>query len=106
MPAAGRRADRTRPSLVGADGSRELIVRALARRAASERLLLALVLVERMTPHEVACTLGLAPRSVERHVAILLGELRRAVAGARGARSLTAATRPASRAATPRQQAA
>jgi len=108
MRAAGRRADSARPSLVTHHDSRALMVRALARRAASERVLLALVLVERMTPHEVACTLGLAPRAVERHVAILLSELRRAVTGARpgrAARGLSGSSRPAPRAGTARQAA-
>ena len=77
MPPA-RRVVRARPSS-GRDDRRARLSRALARRAASERLLLALVLVERMTPQEVACTLGLSPREVERHVAILLAELERAV---------------------------
>jgi DNA-directed RNA polymerase specialized sigma24 family protein len=82
-----RRVVRARPAPVR-DDRRARLVRALARRAATERLLLALVLVERMTPREVACTLGLAPREVERHVEILLAELERAVTPAAAAREL------------------
>jgi len=100
MPTSGR----SRTSMH--DDSRALLVRALARRAASERLMLALVLVERMTPHEVACTLGLAPSAVERHLAILLAELRRAVAAPRRPARRITALRPTPRAGTPRAQAA
>jgi DNA-directed RNA polymerase specialized sigma24 family protein len=60
--------------------NRRLIAQALARRAARERLMLALLLYERMRPIEVADALGLSPRQVERTYDSMIDQLRRAVA--------------------------
>ena len=60
--------------------NRRLIAQTLARRAARERLMLALLLYERMRPIEVADALGLSPRQVERTYDSVIDQLRRAVA--------------------------
>ena len=77
--------------------ARDRVAAALARRGARERLVLALLLYERLYPIEVADALGISLRRVERTYDALLTELRRPgmrVAGRPRAR----ATAPASRA--------
>lgn len=56
---------------------RERIAAALARRGARERLVLTLLLYERLFPVEVADALGLSLRQVERTYDALLAELHR-----------------------------
>jgi DNA-directed RNA polymerase specialized sigma24 family protein len=58
---------------------RERITAALARRATRERLMLALLLYERLTPGETAGALGLSVAEVCRVYDALLAELRRAL---------------------------
>ncbi len=75
---------------------RDRVAAALARRGARERLVLALLLYERLYPIEVADTLGISLRQVERTYDALLTELRRptrvrARAGASAARARRAA---------------
>lgn len=73
---------------------RSRVAAALERRGARERLILTLLLVERLYPIEVADALGISLRQVERTYDSLLSELRQsAVRGAGRAR----ATSPASR---------
>lgn len=56
---------------------RDRIATALARRGARERMVLTLLLYERLFPIEVANTLGLSLRQVERTYDALLDELHR-----------------------------
>lgn len=71
---------------------------ALARRGARERLVLTLLLYERLYPIEVADTLGISLRQVERTYDALLAELRRSAARASGrARARVAASSPRGR---------
>ena len=58
--------------------TRERIVRAIARHSRRERLALMLLLVERLSPLEIAVTLGLSERQVERTLDVLFLELGRA----------------------------
>jgi DNA-directed RNA polymerase specialized sigma24 family protein len=74
----GTRAPRALRPAVSAAG-RERIAAALARRGARERLMLTLLLYERLFPIEVAHALGVSVRQVERTVGALLAELRRAL---------------------------
>jgi DNA-directed RNA polymerase specialized sigma24 family protein len=53
---------------------------ALARRGARERMVLTLLLYERLRPQEVAGALGLSLRQVDRTYATLLSEVRRTLA--------------------------
>jgi len=64
--------------------ARNRVAAALARRGARERLVLALLLYERLYPIEVASTLGISLRQVERTYDCLLAELRRPGARANG----------------------
>jgi DNA-directed RNA polymerase specialized sigma24 family protein len=74
--------------------ARHRVAAALARRGARERLVLTLLLYERLYPIEVADTLGISLRQVERTYDALLTELRRPVARGRSrARSTAAAAR-------------
>jgi DNA-directed RNA polymerase specialized sigma24 family protein len=57
-------------------GAKRDVALALRRRGTRERLVLALLLVERLTPLEVAGALGVSVRQVERTVASLFAELR------------------------------
>jgi DNA-directed RNA polymerase specialized sigma24 family protein len=93
--AAERRATRaTRaPRLAVSGEGRDRVAAALARRGARERLVLSLLLYERLFPIEVADALGLSLRQVERTYEALLSELRRSLARS-AARSRTSA-RPA-----------
>ncbi len=79
-----RRASRTSRdarTAISAAG-RDRVAAALARRGARERLVLTLLLYERLFPIEVADTLGLSLRQVERTYDALLSELRRSLARA------------------------
>jgi DNA-directed RNA polymerase specialized sigma24 family protein len=55
------------------------VAAALARRGARERLVLTLLLYERLYPIEVAKALGISLRQVERTYDALLAELRRSL---------------------------
>lgn len=77
--------------------ARDRVAAALARRGARERLVLALLLYERLYPIEVADALGISLRQVERTYDALLTELRRPGLRLVG-RPRTRATAPASRA--------
>ncbi len=81
---------RTRVPVRGA--TRNRVAAALARRGARERLVLTLLLYERLYPIEVASTLGISLRQVERTYDVLLAELSRSAARVR-ARVATTATR-------------
>jgi hypothetical protein len=61
------------------DPRREALARALSRCPLRERVLLALLLFERLTPAEAADVLDLPAARVERSYAALLAELRRVV---------------------------
>ena len=61
---------------------RDRVAAALARRGVRERLVLTLLLHERLFPIEVAAALGLSLRQVERTYDALLAELRRSLARA------------------------
>jgi len=72
------------------------VAAALARRGTRERLVLTLLLYERLYPIEVADALGISLRRVERTYDTLLTELRRSVARGAGrsrARSISPAAR-------------
>jgi DNA-directed RNA polymerase specialized sigma24 family protein len=56
--------------------ARDRVAAALARRGARERLVLTLLLVERLYPIEVADALGISLRQVERTYDAMLAELR------------------------------
>jgi DNA-directed RNA polymerase specialized sigma24 family protein len=72
--------------------ARDRVAAALARRGARERLVLTLLLVERLYPIEVADALGISIRQVERTYDAMLAELRRPVLRLVGrARARTAA---------------
>jgi len=74
--------------------ARHRVAAALARRGARERLVLALLLYERLYPIEVADALGISLRQVERTYDCLLAELRRPIGRANGSASArSAATR-------------
>src|SRR5258706_5866979 len=63
---------------------RERVAAALARRGARERLVLTLLLYERLFPIEVANALGLSLRQVERTYGAMITELRRSLGSAAG----------------------
>ena len=67
--------------------NRRRIAQALARRAARERLMLALLLYERMRPTEVADVMGVSPRQVGRTYDAMIAELQQSI-GRRARRSL------------------
>ena len=79
--------------------ARNRVAAALARRGARERLVLALLLYERLYPIEVADALGISLRQVERTYDALLTELRGPIerGAARGGRGRTAAPIPRAR---------
>ena len=79
----GTRSPRVPRPAASFDG-RNRVAAALARRGARERLVLTLLLYERLFPIEVADALGLSLRQVERTYGSLLSELRRSVARAAG----------------------
>ena len=72
--------------------ARHRVAAALARRGTRERLVLALLLYERLYPIEVANALGISLRQVERTYDTLLTELRGP--SARGARRSRARSAP------------
>jgi DNA-directed RNA polymerase specialized sigma24 family protein len=65
-----------RPIAVPRRDSRAVVSRALSRCAARDRVLLALLLFERLTPAEAARVLEVPRATIERAYASLLGELR------------------------------
>ncbi|MBI5709970.1 MAG: hypothetical protein HZC42_06655 [Candidatus Eisenbacteria bacterium] len=90
------------PGARPATDPRRCLARALARCAVRERLLLALVLFERLTLAEAADVLGVPVRRVHRLYARLLSDLRDALAGRRAPAaggSRAAGSRPAAPAA-------
>jgi DNA-directed RNA polymerase specialized sigma24 family protein len=68
------------------NGRREAVARALSGCAVRERVLLALLLFERLTPAEAASVLDVPAARIERVYAALLGQLRERL----GARALRA----------------
>jgi DNA-directed RNA polymerase specialized sigma24 family protein len=72
-------AGRGRPVAVPRHDPREAVARALSRCAQRDRVLLALLLFERLTPAEAASVLGVPAARLERAYAALLGELRAAL---------------------------
>jgi DNA-directed RNA polymerase specialized sigma24 family protein len=76
---------------------RNRVAAALERRGARERLVLTLLLYERLYPIEVADALGISLRQVERTYDALLAELRRTATRATG-RTRTRAASSAPRA--------
>ena len=76
--------------------ARNRVAAALARRGTRERLVLTLLLYERLYPIEVADALGISLRQVERTYDALLTELRRSVARGTG-RARARSTPPAAR---------
>lgn len=71
------------PAVRSATDARRCLARALARCAARERVLLALILFERLTFAEAADALGVSVRRISRLYARLLSDLRDALAGRR-----------------------
>jgi len=65
-----------RPVTAPRHDRREAVARALSGCAASERVLLALLLFERLTPAEAASVLDVPAARIERAYAALLSELR------------------------------
>jgi len=70
-----------RPVAVPRHDRREAVARALSGCAARERVLLALLLFERLTPAEAASVLGVPAASIERAYAALLVQLRELLGG-------------------------
>ena len=71
------------PAVRSATDARRCLGRALGRCAARERVLLALILFERLTFAEAADALGVPVRRISRLYALLLSDLRGALAGQR-----------------------
>jgi DNA-directed RNA polymerase specialized sigma24 family protein len=72
-----------RPLAPPRDDRRAAVARALSDCAAGERVLLALLLCERLTPAEAASVLGVPAARVERAYASLLARLRESLRGRR-----------------------
>ena len=70
-----------RPVAVPRHDRRDAVARALSGCAARERVLLALLLFERLTPAEAASVLGVPAPSIERAYATLLAQLRELLGG-------------------------
>jgi DNA-directed RNA polymerase specialized sigma24 family protein len=70
-----------RPVAVPRRDRRAAVARALSTCAASERVLLALLLFERLTPAEAASVLGVPAPRIERAYASLLSQLRLSLRG-------------------------
>ena len=70
-----------RPVAAPRHGRREAVARALSGCAARERVLLALLLFERLTPAEAASVLGVPASRIERAYAALLSQLRELLCG-------------------------
>lgn len=62
----------------GRDAARARITRVITRHARRERLTLMLLLVDRLRPIEIAATLGVSVRQVERTLDVLFDELSQA----------------------------
>jgi DNA-directed RNA polymerase specialized sigma24 family protein len=92
-PAAAARRERAdrrcvpRPARPAGSPGRRRIAAALARRGVRERLVLSLLLVERLRAAEVADALGLTVPQVERTYRTLLTGLRRSMARPAGRRA-------------------
>jgi DNA-directed RNA polymerase specialized sigma24 family protein len=85
VPAAT--ADRNARPATRATSLRSRLAAALERCGRHERLAMALVLVERLTPAEAADVLGTSARGVDRTVHLTLARLRRVSRGSRVAES-------------------
>lgn len=83
---SGRTSTARAPRRAPAAGGRRRVADALARSTVRERLVLALLLVERLTPGEVAHALDCPRRRVDRIYRSLLGELRATLGTNRGGR--------------------
>ena len=70
-----------RPVAVPRQDVRATVSRALSACAARERVLLALLLCERLTPAEAASVLGVPAARIERAYAALLSQLRQSLRG-------------------------
>jgi DNA-directed RNA polymerase specialized sigma24 family protein len=70
---------RSRPIAVPRNDPRKTVCRALSRCAARDRVLLALLLFERLTPAEAATVLGIPVSRIERAYLALLRDLRATV---------------------------
>jgi DNA-directed RNA polymerase specialized sigma24 family protein len=70
-----------RPVAVPRHDRREAVARALSGCATRERVLLALLLFERLTPAEAASVLGVPAARIERAYAALLSQLRKLLGG-------------------------
>jgi len=70
-----------RPVAVPRHDRREAVARALSGCATRERVLLALLLFERLTPAEAASVLGVPATRIERAYAALLSQLRELLGG-------------------------
>jgi DNA-directed RNA polymerase specialized sigma24 family protein len=70
-----------RPVAVPRPDRRDTVARALSGCAARERVLLALLLFERLTPAEAAGVLGVPTAHIERAYAALLSQLRELLGG-------------------------
>jgi DNA-directed RNA polymerase specialized sigma24 family protein len=70
-----------RPVAVARRDQREAVARALSGCAARERVLLALLLFERLTTAEAAIVLGIPAARIERAYAALLSQLRELLGG-------------------------
>jgi len=79
-----------RPVAVPRQDRRAVVARALSACAASERVLLALLLFERLTPAEAASVLGVPADRIERAYASLLSQLRQSLRGRGRARDYPA----------------
>ncbi len=76
---------------------REVVARALSGCAVRERVLLALLLFERLTPSEAASVLGVPAARIERSYAALLSQLRERVGGGVARAGLPRFATPAAR---------
>lgn len=76
-----------RPVAVPRHDRREAVARALSGCAAGERVLLALLLFERLTPAEAAGVLGVPAARIERAYTALLSQLRELLGGGRAPRA-------------------
>ena len=76
---------------------REAVARALSGCAARERVLLALLLFERLTPAEAANVLGVPAARIERAYAALLSQLRELLGGSAPRVSVPRFATPAAR---------
>lgn len=87
------RIDRALRSSPASASDRERLAAAIARRGVRERLVLALLLYERLHSAEVADALGVSPRQVVRTYQALVARLRRSFARASRARAAVSSAR-------------